>query len=143
MFQFHSFRKRRNNQIAAVMLQVIPSFYKNYSKNSLFISANTHEKIMCVKKTVLLAMMTRCASYTIADITLFYQATIKSCYRNWMHSVSTTNTWTVCIQFSSAASVAKLFSRVDNSLIIRRGQFTSTSKTEEWTECPASRKRDS
>ena len=30
-----------------------------------------------------------------------------------MHSVSTTNTWTVCIHFSSTASVAKLFSRVD------------------------------
>ena len=29
--------------MAAVMLQVIPSFYTNYSKNSLFISANTHE----------------------------------------------------------------------------------------------------
>ena len=30
--------------MAAVMLQVIPSFYTNYSKNSLFISANTYEK---------------------------------------------------------------------------------------------------
>ena len=58
-----------------------------------------------------------------------------------MHSVSTTNTWTACIHFSSTASVAKLSSRVDNSLIICRGQFISTSKTEEWTECPASRKK--
>ena len=38
------FRKRRNNQLAAVLLQVIPSFYTNYSKNSLFISENTYEK---------------------------------------------------------------------------------------------------
>ena len=30
--------------MAALMLQVIPSFYTNFSKNSLFISANTHEK---------------------------------------------------------------------------------------------------
>ena len=30
-------------KMAVVMLQVIPSFYTNYSKNSLFISANTHE----------------------------------------------------------------------------------------------------
>ena len=57
-----------------------------------------------------------------------------------MHSVSTTITWTVCIHFSSTASVAKFLSRVDNSLIIRRGQFISISKTEEWTECPASRR---
>ena len=32
--------------MAAVMLQVIPSFYSNYSKNSLFISANTYEKFI-------------------------------------------------------------------------------------------------
>ena len=30
--------------MAAVMLQVTPSFYTNYSKNSLFDSANTFEK---------------------------------------------------------------------------------------------------
>ena len=30
--------------MAAVMLQVIPSFYTSYSKNSLFVSANTNEK---------------------------------------------------------------------------------------------------
>ena len=32
--------------MAAVMLQVIPSFFTNYSKNSLFISANTYEKFL-------------------------------------------------------------------------------------------------
>ena len=31
--------------MAAVMLQVIPSFYTSYSKNSLFVSANTYEKL--------------------------------------------------------------------------------------------------
>ena len=29
--------------MSAVMLQVIPSFYTNYSKNNLFLSANTYE----------------------------------------------------------------------------------------------------
>ena len=38
------FRKRRNNQMAAVMLPVVPSFYTNQSKNSFFFSANTYEK---------------------------------------------------------------------------------------------------
>ena len=32
--------------MAAVVLQVIPSLYTNYSKNSLFISANTYEKLI-------------------------------------------------------------------------------------------------
>ena len=60
-----------------------------------------------------------------------------------MHSVSTTNTWTACIHFSSTASVANLLSSVDNSLIVCRGQFVSTRETEEWTECPVLPKRDS
>ena len=42
-FQIHFFGKRRNNQMAAVMLPVIPSFCTIYSKNCLFISANTNE----------------------------------------------------------------------------------------------------
>ena len=36
--------------MAAVMLQVISSFYTNYSKNSLFISANTYEKNIVSKE---------------------------------------------------------------------------------------------
>ena len=36
--------------MAAVMLQVIPSFYTNYSKNSLFTSANTYEKFIVIKE---------------------------------------------------------------------------------------------
>ena len=48
------FRKRRNRKLfqrmAAVMLQLIPSFYTNYSKNSLFISAITYEKYIVSKE---------------------------------------------------------------------------------------------
>ena len=36
--------------MAAVMLQVIPSFYTNYSKNSLFICANTYENFIVSKE---------------------------------------------------------------------------------------------
>ena len=36
--------------MAAVMLQVIPSFHRNYSKNSLFISAKTYEKCIMSKE---------------------------------------------------------------------------------------------
>ena len=35
---------------AAVMLQVIPTFYTNYSKSSLFISANNYEKFIVSKE---------------------------------------------------------------------------------------------
>ena len=36
--------------MAAVMLQVFPSFYTNYSKNSLFVSANNFEKFFVSKE---------------------------------------------------------------------------------------------
>ena len=36
--------------MAAVMLQVIPRFYTNYSKNRLFISPNTYEKYIVSKE---------------------------------------------------------------------------------------------
>ena len=36
--------------MAAVMLQIIPGFYTKYSKNSLFISANTYEKFIVTKE---------------------------------------------------------------------------------------------
>ena len=36
--------------MAAVVLQVIPSFYTTYSKNSLFISANSYEKYIVSKE---------------------------------------------------------------------------------------------
>ena len=41
---------RTGGKMSAVMLQVIPSFYTNYSKNSLFISANTYEKFIVSKE---------------------------------------------------------------------------------------------
>ena len=44
VFQNRLFRRRVNNQIAAVMLQLIPKIYAMYSINSLFISANTYEE---------------------------------------------------------------------------------------------------
>ena len=39
--------------MAAVMLQVIPSFYESYSKNSLCISPKTYEKNIVKKKSIM------------------------------------------------------------------------------------------
>ena len=129
--------------MAAVMLQVIPSFFTKYSKNSLFISVNTYKNYIVCKEYCIarhddkMCFLPNCRYHTILI------GNIKELLQKLDGFVLSTNTWTLCIHFSSTASVAKLFSRVDNSLIICRGQFISTSKTEEWTECPASRKRDS
>ena len=48
--QIYLFRKRLSNHLAAVMMQVIPSYHTNYSKNTLFIPANTYEKYILSKK---------------------------------------------------------------------------------------------
>ena len=123
--------------MAAVLLQVFPSFHTNYSKNSLFSSANTYEKYIVSKEHCIsrrddkMCFLPNC-SYNI--ILLGHVDEL-----NWIHFASPINTWTVSTDFSSTASVAEL-SRVDNSLIICRGQFVSTSKTEEWIDCPASLK---
>ena len=44
--QIHMFRQRLNNQIAAAMLQVMPTLYASYAKISHF-SANTYGKNYC------------------------------------------------------------------------------------------------
>ena len=60
-----------------------------------------------------------------------------------LQTVDVFNTCTVCMRFSSADSVSKMLSRVDNSLISCRRQLLSTTKTVERTESAASRKDDS
>ena len=50
VFHNHLLRKRRNNQMAAVRLQAISSFYTNYSENSLVISAYTYENYFVSKE---------------------------------------------------------------------------------------------
>ena len=86
--------------------------------------------------------MTRCANYAIVDIAIYEKETLKNCYKKWMQSVSTNDKWTICSQSSITDSVVKMLSRRDKSLIMCRGQFISTTKTEEWTESPASQKLD-
>ena len=43
-FQIHFVNSYRSIQMAAIMLQTIPSFYTKTSEKRLFISANTYEK---------------------------------------------------------------------------------------------------
>ena len=46
---------------------------------------------------------------------IILKGNIKSCYRYWMHSVSTTNTWTVCIQFVKY--------RFSDKIVVKSGQL--------------------
>ena len=50
-FQIHFVNFCRCIQMAAIMLQTIPSFHTKVSEKNLFISANTYEKDMFVQTT--------------------------------------------------------------------------------------------
>ena len=88
----HLFRKRRNNQMAAVMLQVIPSLYTNYSKNSLLSSANTYEKFIVSKEYCFarhddkMCFLPKCRYhiFLISDIKEFLQK-LDAFYFNYQH----------------------------------------------------------
>ena len=68
VFQIRYSRGQFNSQMAVVMLQVIHSFYKNYSKNSLF-SAKTSEKFI-VSKDYCIAYHDDKLCIPIVDITI-------------------------------------------------------------------------
>ena len=54
-FQIHFVTSYRKIQMAAIMLQTIPSFYAKISEKSLFISATTYEKyIVCTDYCIVL-----------------------------------------------------------------------------------------
>ena len=57
--------------MAAVTLQVIPSFLQIIQKTASLFLQTLMKNILWVKDTVLLATMKKCVSYPIADITVF------------------------------------------------------------------------
>ena len=122
--------------MVAVMLQVIPSFYKNYSENSPFGSANTYEKYIVSKEYCIarhddmLCFLPNCR-YQIILIGKIKELTQKMdafCF-NYQNVDCL---YTLFKYRFSGKSVVKS----GLLLIISRGQFMLTTNTEEWTECP-------
>ena len=105
------------------MLQVIPSFYAIFSRTNFFVPADTFEDYIVSKKNCIARHDDKIRFLTkYADHNILIGDIKKLPRKKRMHSASTTNTWSVCIHFSSTDSVAKLLSGVDNSLIMCRGQ---------------------
>ena len=110
-------------------------------QKTVFFSQTHKRNTKWVKIIVLLATMTRCASYPIVykkinlvgDFRELLQKLDAFCF-NYQHV-----DWPSVYFFSSTKSLAKL-SRVENSLIMCRGQFISTTKTEKSTKRLASRR---
>ena len=101
--------------MAAVMLQVIPSFYTSFSKTTAFFPANTYEENIVSEQYCIARHDDKMCFLPNCRYHIILIGNIKNLLQIWMHSVSTTNTWTVCIHFSSTASVAKI--------ALKRGQL--------------------
>ena len=84
---------------------------------------------------------TRRVFYLLVNIILYYLETFKSYLKSWIQFASPSNTWAVCVHYSSIDSVEKLLQRVNNCLITCNEQLTSITKTREWTEFRALQKR--
>ena len=135
---------RTEGKMAAVMLQVTPSFYTKCSKNNLFISAKTYEKFIVSKYYCIdrhddkMCFLPICRYHIIliSNIKELLQKLVAFCF-NYQHVDCL---YTILKYRFIGKIVVKSGQVFDN---LRRGQFISTSKTEEWRECPASRKRNS
>ena len=129
--------------MAAVMLQVIPSFYTNYSKNSLFISANTYEKFIVSEENCIachddkMCFLANCRYHItlLGNIKELLQNLDAFCF-NYQH-VDCLYT-PIKYRFSDKI-VMKCGQLFDN--LQRAVHFSQQNRG--WTECPASRKRDS
>ena len=115
---------------------------KVFKKQPFHFKKKHTKNIVWAKSTALPTRMPKFPYNPIADFTFYCWVTLKSCYRNWTHSVSHMNTWTVSIHCSSVSSVQKLLSRMFKCLITSKDQSILIKETEEWTEFPASRRRE-
>ena len=127
--------------MAAVMLLLICSSYTKYSKNNPNISANTYENYNMSKKYCLahhddkMCFLPNCRHPILlrGDIKELLQKMDAFCF-NYKHSNSLYTLFKN--QFSGKIAVK-------SGQLCDIVQFISTTKTEAWTLCPASRKRDS
>ena len=117
-FRNNLIRKRLNKLMAAVMLQVIPSLYAKYSKNSIFIFAVTYEKYIVSKEYCIAHQDAKLCFLPKCSYPFYCWVTLMSYYRNWTHCVPHINMWTVSIHCSSMDSIEILLSRMVKCLIM-------------------------
>ena len=104
--------------MATIMFQTIPSFYATISEESLFISTKTYEKKTLFVKTTASPITTiRPVLYPLVYIRFYHWEKLRNCHINWIHFVSTINSWTVFIRCSYTDSAEKILQKgnvIDN-----------------------------
>ena len=131
--------------MAAVMLQVISSFYAKYSKSNLLIFANTYEKHIVSKEyciahhDAIMCFLPNCRYH----ILLF--GNVEQLLQKLDHCVSHINTWTVSIHCSSIDSIEILLSRVAKCQVFANMQraFYFNQRNRGVDRMPSNAKRDS
>ena len=144
VFNTYLFRRTLSNQIsAAVMMQALRSFYANYSKNSLFLSANTYEKYTAFEDHCnahhndKLCFLPNCWYHNIllGAIHEFQQILDSLCfpcnYVDWLHTL-----------FEYRFSGRKMLPRVEKCLMLCKEQSTLTKGGIECTKFRALQKND-
>ena len=125
--------------MAAIMLQSIPSFYKNNSDKISFFSANTYEKNIVCKDYCIAHHDDKTCFLPACKYHIILLGNVEELLK--IHFASPINTWTVCIRCSSIDSVGRLLQRVDKCLITYNAQLTSIKETRVWTECRVLQKK--
>ena len=131
-FQIHFFKKKTQQSDGSCNVTSDSQLLYKLFKKNLFFPANLFEKYIVTKELCIarhddetcFLPSSRCHIILIGDNNESPETLDAFCLSY--------NTWTVCTNFSSTDSVAKLLSRVVNYLILCRGQFTATNKTEHW-----------
>ena len=128
--------------MAAVMLQVIPSFYTSYSENILFFSANAIEIYIVSKQYCIAHRNDKMCFLLNCRYHIILIGNINELRRKLD---------AFCFNYQQVDCLYTLFKYHFNGKIviksgqlflICRGQFNSNNETEEWRKCPASQKRD-
>ena len=116
--------------MAAVMLEAIPSFQRNFSEE---VGLCMHKVRLTIhlETTALNSSMRFYAFYANAPVTLQPYENVKGSFGNCAHPVSQTNTWTVLYTFFNYHFGRKNVAKRDRSLKKCSQQGTPTKNTNE------------
>ena len=126
--------------MAAVMLRATPSFYTDYSRNSLFNPKNTYGKHLVSKGYCIARNDDKICFLPICDYRKIILGDIEELLQNLD---------AFCFDYQHVECLCILFSYLLSGKIVKSEQlfdivqFNSITRTKEWTEYPAWRKRHS
>ena len=127
--------------MAAVIFQLLTSFYAIFSKINLFSSPNNSATFLGCEDNSIAHNDDKLCRLRSCRYHVLLIGDFEDRRKNWMQSASATKTWTICIRLSSTDSVKKMLPTLDWCLTTCREWFVFIKEPRQGTECPASQKR--